>query len=253
MAAENYRVILMPQTTNKLGQPVGADVADWQGVEPPPRSPVEGRFCRIEPLDSQKHLDDLYAAYADDRDGILWTYMFTGPFKSKEDFRTWLEPACTTDDPLFLAIIDLTSGKAVGIASYLRIQPDVGVIEVGNITYSPCLQRTPLATEAMFLLMKRVFDELGYRRYEWKCDSLNAASCKAAQRLGFTFDGIFEQAIVYKGRNRDTAWYSILDRDWPALKKAYIGWLDQSNFDEQGMQKQRLQDFISENRGTPND
>jgi RimJ/RimL family protein N-acetyltransferase len=230
---------------NKFGQPIGAEVSGWKGVELPPRKPMQGRFCRVEPLDSTTHLDDLYDAFSDDRDGVLWTYMVVGPFDSKDDFRAWLVSACTTDDPLFHAIIDLSTGKAVGLAAYMRIQPDVGVIEIGSITYSPRIQRTPLATEAMFLLMQRVFDELGYRRYEWKCDSLNAASCKAATRLGFSFDGIFEQAIVYKGRNRDTAWYSILDRDWPLLKYACLGWLDRSNFDERGIQKQKLNDFMS--------
>jgi len=230
---------------NDFGQPIGAEVPGWQAAAKPALNPIQGRLCKIEPLDSTVHLDDLYDAYSDDRDGVLWTYMFVGPFTSKNDFREWLELACTTDDPLFQVIIDLSTNKAVGIAAYMRIQPSVGVIEVGNITYSPRLQRTPLATEAMFLLMKRVFDELGYRRYEWKCDSLNAASRKAATRLGFSFDGIFEQAVVYKGRNRDTAWYSILDRDWPFLKQGYSKWLDQKNFDEQGSQKQKLEHFVS--------
>jgi len=235
----------MTHTINALGQPIGTEISGWQGVELPSRDPMEGRFCRVEPLDSAAHLDDLYEAYADDRDGILWTYMVVGPFSSKEDFRAWLELACTTEDPLFYAVIDLSTGKAAGVAAYMRIKPSDGVIEVGSITYSPRLQRTPVATEAMFLMMQRAFDELGYRRYEWKCDALNAPSCKAAERLGFTFDGIFEQAIVYKGRNRDTAWYSILDRDWPTLKNAYQDWLDRSNFDDQGMQKQSLHHFIS--------
>jgi len=240
----------MTDSKNEFGQPIGAAVSGWQGVAHPPRKTMDGRFCRVEPLDSKAHLDDLYDAYSDDHDGVLWTYMVVGPFNSKDDFRAWLEPACTTDDPQFHAIIDLSTNKAVGMAAYMRIQPGVGVIEVGNITYSPRLQRTPLATEVMFLLMERVFDELGYRRYEWKCDSLNAASCKAAERLGFSFDGIFEQAIVYKGRNRDTAWYSILDRDWPFLKNAYLAWLDRKNFDERGVQKQKLQHFVSGERAS---
>lgn len=236
--------------TNEFDQPIGADVAGWKGAEYPPRKPMEGRLCRVEPLDSKAHLDDLYDAYSDDREGILWTYMAVGPFDAKDDFRAWLESACATDDPQFHAIIELSTNKARGVAAYMRIKPGVGVIEVGSITYSPRLQRTPLGTEAMFLLMKRVFDELGYRRYEWKCDSLNAASCNAAERLGFSFDGIFEQAVVYKGRNRDTAWYSILDRDWPVLKNAYLGWLDPRNFDAKGVQQQKLQDFISRERAS---
>lgn len=206
---------------------------------------MQGRFCRVERLSSNAHLDDLYDAFSDDREGVLWTYMAVGPFLSKDAFRAWLESVSESDDPLFHAIIDLSTGKAVGLAAYMRIQPDVGVIEVGNITFSPCLQKTAQATEAMFLMMQRVFDELGYRRYEWKCDSLNAPSRKSAERLGFRFDGIFEQAIVYKGRNRDTAWYSILDKDWPALRDAYIGWLDPDNFDDQGLQQRTLKRFAS--------
>lgn len=238
----------MAHSINRFGQPVGPEVTEWKGVERPPHEPMAGQFCRIEPLNTKSHVDELYEAFAEDIDGILWTYMFVGPFKSKENFRSWIEEACKTDDPLFHAIIDASTNKAVGIASYLRIQPDVGVIEVGNITYSTRLQRTPMATEAMFLMMARAFDELGYRRYEWKCDALNDASCRAAKRLGFSFDGIFEQAIVYKSRNRDTAWYSILDRDWSHLKNAYNSWLDQSNFDDRGAQKQKLQYFISSGR-----
>lgn len=231
--------------TNKFGQAIGAVVTDWNGARPPPRTSMPGRFCRVEPLSSETHLNDLYEAYSADPDGTLWTYMFAGPFSSKEEFRAWLEPACATDDPLFHAIIDLSTNKAVGLAAFMRIQAGVGVIEVGNITYSPHLQRTPMATEAMFLMMKRVFDELGYRRYEWKCDSLNAPSRKAAARLGFCCDGIFEQAIVYRGRNRDTAWYSILDRDWSRLKEAYETWLDPKNFDEFGKQYRKLRYFMT--------
>ncbi len=239
----------MQCSVNEFGQPIGPTVADWQGAARPPRTSMEGRFCRVEPLDSKDHLDDLYDAYSDDREGALWTYMSVGPFKSKEDFREWLEPASDGVDPLFHAIIDLTTNRAVGLAAYLRIKPSAGVIEVGNITYSPRLQKTAIATEAMYLMMVRVFDELGYRRYEWKCDSLNTASREAAERLGFSFDGVFEQAVVYKGRNRDTAWYSILDRDWPALKSAYVRWLDPGNFDEQGLQRRALKHFVSQESG----
>ena len=233
---------------NELGQPIGIEVPEWQGAVTPRREPMAGRFCRLELLDTNAHLEDLYEAFSEDAEGRLWTYMSSGPFDSVDQFRDWMDAACSTEDPLYYAIIDLTSGKAVGVCAYLRIQQAVGVIEVGSITYSPQLQRTPMATEAMYLMMARVFDELGYRRYEWKCDSLNAASRNAALRLGFSYDGLFEQAVVYKGRNRDTAWYSILDRDWPALKRAYAGWLDTQNFDERGAQKQRLQDFITAQR-----
>lgn len=230
---------------NDPGQPIGDEVAGWAGVERPSRTPMEGRFCRIEPLATERHLSDLFEAYSDDTDGKLWTYMTDGPFNSIDELRKWMEPACALDDPLFHALIDAATGKAVGMAAYMRINPQNGVIEVGSITYSTRLLRTAIATEAMFLMMRRVFNELGYRRYEWKCDSLNAASCRAAERLGFTYDGIFEQAVVYKGRNRDTAWYSILDRNWPPIEKAFVNWLNADNFDENGQQKRKLQELIA--------
>lgn len=212
-----------------------------------------GRFCRLEPLDAARHCDDLYAAFSDDSEGQLWTYMAVGPFESLDQFQRWIETVSASADPLFYAIVDTVSGKALGLSAFMRIKPDVGVIEVGSISYSPRLQKTPQATEAMFLMMSRVFDELGYRRYEWKCDSLNAASRRAAQRLGFSYEGIFAQALVYKGRNRDTAWYALLDRDWPALKKAYLAWLDPRNFDAALQQKVKLQDFIVAQRSARRD
>ncbi len=230
---------------NDLDQPIGVEVAGWTDVDRPSRTSMEGRFCRIEPLATERHLPDLFEAYSADTDGKLWTYMTDGPFNSIDELRKWMEPACALDDPLFHALIDLATGKAVGMAAYMRINPNNGVIEVGSITYSTRLQRTAIATEAMFLMMRRVFSELGYRRYEWKCDSLNAVSCRAAERLGFTYDGLFEQAVVYKGRNRDTAWYSILDRDWPPIEQAFMNWLNANNFDEHGQQQRKLQELIA--------
>ncbi|MCH8943951.1 MAG: GNAT family N-acetyltransferase [Proteobacteria bacterium] len=230
---------------NDPGQPIGDEVAGWSGAKRPSRTSMEGQFCRMEPLATERHLADLFAAYSDDTDGRLWTYMTDGPFNSIEELRSWMEPACAADDPLFHALIDLATGKAVGMAAYMRIKPEHGVIEVGSITYAPRLQGTSAATEAMFLMMRRVFNELGYRRYEWKCDALNAPSCRAAERLGFTFDGLFEQAVVYKGRNRDTAWYSILDRNWPPIEQAYVNWLNADNFDEHGQQNRKLQELIA--------
>jgi RimJ/RimL family protein N-acetyltransferase len=173
-------------------------------------------------------------------EGRNWTYLSAGPFKGFEGYRAWLDKVAPQDDPLFHTIIDLATGKAVGVAAYMRIVPAHGVIEVGHINYSPLLQRKPAATEAMFLMMARVFDELGYRRYEWKCDSLNAPSWAAALRLGFQYEGLFRQAVVNKGRNRDTAWFSILDGEWPALKRAYGAWLAEGNFDAEGRQRQSL-------------
>lgn len=204
---------------------------------------MEGRFCRVEPLDPQRHAADLFAANSADKDGRNWTYLPYGPFATIADYRRWVEQASRGDDPLFHAILDLPSGRAVGVASYMRIDPAMGSIEVGGINYSPLLQRRPTATEAMYLMMRRVFDELGYRRYEWKCDELNAPSRAAAERFGFRFEGIFRQVVVYKGRNRDTAWFSIIDSEWPALKSAFERWLAPENFDGAGRQRRSLAAF----------
>jgi len=224
---------------NALGQPVGAPLPDWKPVPRPPRTAMEGRFCRVEPLDPERHGADLYAANSLDNDARNFTYLSGGPFATREVYFEWLNGFCRGDDPLFHAIVDLASGKPVGVASFMRIDPANGVIEVGHINYSPLLQRKPAATEAMYLMMKRAF-ELGYRRYEWKCDSLNAPSRAAAQRLGFSYEGLFRQAIVYKGRTRDTTWYSIIDAEWPALRAALERWLDPANFDAQGNQRVSL-------------
>src|SRR5262245_48398876 len=207
-----------------------------------------GRFCRVEPIDSDRHADDLFRAISDDHDGRNWTYSSYGPFGDFQTYHNWLVQVGALDDPLFHAIVDAVDGHAVGVAAYMRIDPANGVIEVGHINYSPRLQHTTPSTEAMFLMMRRVFDELGYRRYEWKCDSLNAPSRRAALRLGFTFESIFRQAIVYRGRNRDTAWFSITDKEWPALKRAYEAWLAPANFDAGGKQKPRLADLIAAER-----
>jgi RimJ/RimL family protein N-acetyltransferase len=200
-------------------------------------------------LDPARHAADLFAANRLDTDGRNWTYLAYGPFDKLEDYRAWADKMAAADDPLFHSIIDLHTGKAVGVATLMRIDQAAGVIETGHLNYSPRLQRKPAATEAMFLLMRRVFDELGYRRYEWKCDALNAPSRAAAERLGFKYEGLFRQATIYKGRNRDTAWFSIIDGEWPALKRAYEAWLDPANFDAHGKQKQSLRALIAKARG----
>ncbi len=233
----------MESTTNHLGQPIGFAVPDWVPARVPPRTAMEGRWCRVEPLDVARHGAELFAAYGEDQEGRNWTYMGDGPFASLPEFEAWMAASCLGDDPLFHTVVEYESGRALGLASYLRMAPEAGVIEVGNINYAPPLQRTAAATEAMYLMMARVFEELGYRRYEWKCDALNEASRRAATRLGFVFEGVFRQATLYKGRNRDTAWYAITDRDWPALKRAYESWLEPANFDAQGAQKTRLAEF----------
>ncbi len=238
----------MTQRTNELGQPVGAEVPGWSARPLPPRAPMEGHACTVEPLDPARHAVDLHTAFSADGAERNWTYLPYGPFAGSEDFEAWLRDTACGDDPLFHAIVDQPSGKALGLAGFLRIEPAAGVLEVGHINYAPALQRTPAATEAMHLMMRRVFDELGYRRYEWKCDALNKPSQAAARRLGFTYEGTFRQATVYKGRNRDTAWYSILDREWPALDRAFGAWLDPENFDADGRQKARLADLIQRER-----
>jgi RimJ/RimL family protein N-acetyltransferase len=222
---------------NEFGQPIGAPLPEWSPRPLPRRSPIEGRFCRVEPLDPGCHAADLFAANSEDADGRNWTYLPHGPYPSFDLYREYLDAAARRDDPLVHAIVDRPSGHAVGVASLMRIDPAAGVVEVGGINYSPRLQRRPAATEAMYLLMRRVFDELGYRRYEWKCDALNALSRAAALRLGFRYEGLFRQATVYKGRSRDTAWFSILDREWPVLRAAFERWLDPANFDGDGRQR----------------
>lgn len=227
---------------NHLGQPIGEDVI-WSGAKTPPRSNMDGKYCRLEPIDIDRHATDLFEAFSQDETGGIWTYLFTDPFETEADLREWMAKACLGDDPLFHAVIDKRTNKAVGFATFMRIDPVMGVIEVGNINFSPALQRTPAATEAMFLMMQRAF-ALGYRRYEWKCDNLNAPSHKAAKRLGFTYEGLFRQALVYKGRNRDTAWFSVIDTEWPKIEAAFTSWLDESNFDENGVQLEKLETFL---------
>jgi RimJ/RimL family protein N-acetyltransferase len=230
----------MTDLRNQLGQPVGAELLGWSARPLPPRTAMAGRFCTVVPLDPARHAAQLFAAYAEDRDGGMWTYLPRGPYASLDEYRAWAEAACRAEDPLVHAIIDSATGAAVGTAALMRIDPQSGVIEVGSITYSPRLQRRPAGTEAMYLMMRRVFDELGYRRYEWKCNSLNAPSRSAALRLGFQYEGLFRQAQVTRGRNRDTAWFSVIDSEWPALRGAFERWLDPANFDAAGQQRRGL-------------
>jgi RimJ/RimL family protein N-acetyltransferase len=229
----------MSAPVNEYGQPIGEPLPEWTTRLAPARLTIEGSFCRVEPLDADRHTDDLYAAYNLATDGSDWTYVPAGPFGRREDFRSYLETAAGTDDPLHFAVV-LPSCKAVGTLALMRHDPSNGVIEVGYIAFSPLLKQTQASTEAHYLLMSYAFDRLGYRRYEWKCDRLNAPSRKAAQRLGFTFEGTFRQAAVYKGRNRDTAWFSIIDSEWPRVGEALREWLSPGNFDADGRQKLSL-------------
>lgn len=230
----------MPTLTNAFQQPIGQPVPDWSARPRPERIALEGRYCRLEPLDAERHAADLYAAYAQAPDGSDWTYLAHGPYADESSYRDYARGAQASTDPLHYTVIDRATGRAVGTLALMRIDPANGVIEVGSVTFSPLLKRTPVSTEAQFLLMKYAFDTLGYRRYEWKCDDLNAPSRKAAARLGFRYEGTFRQAIVYRGRNRDTAWFSIIDGEWPDVRAAFEAWLAPENFDAEGNQRQPL-------------
>ena len=230
--------------TTSLGLPIGFDVPDWSGAQRPGREVLEGQYCRCEPLNTEAHGKDLFKAYQSDRQDRVWTYLGYGPFEEFGLFQEWMASTCFTGDPWFYAIVDHATGIATGVASYLNINTRDGSIEVGHINYSPILQKTTAATEAMFLLMENAF-RLGNRRYEWKCNALNESSCRLARRLGFTYEGTFRQMQVVKGQNRDTAWFSLLDREWPAIKPAFQQWLSPDNFDDQGQQQQSLSVFTS--------
>jgi len=220
---------------------LGAQVPNWTAPAAPDDTlTLEGRFVRLEPLRAETHAALLYRAF--DGHDAVWDYMPYGPFSSASQYHRWVRDTEAQSDPMFLAIFDKDSGKWGGVASYLRIKPDSGSIEVGHIAMAPVLQRTRAATEALYLTMKWAFDA-GYRRFEWKCNALNMASRRAAQRLGLSYEGVFRQATVIKGRNRDTAWFAAIDSEWPALNEAFEMWLAPSNFDAEGQQVERLSDL----------
>lgn len=220
--------------------PLGPVVADWTPRPLPPRTPLDGRWCRLEPLDPDRHAADLWAAAATDPAGRTWTYLGYGPFADAGAHRAFLEQMAAGTDPQVFAVIEATSGRALGVLSFLRMDPANGVVEIGHVWFPPPLARTTAATEAVILLLRRAFDGLGYRRVEWKCNDLNAASRRAAERLGFSYEGTFRQAGIVKGRNRDTAWYAMIDGDWPAVRAAAEAWLAPANFDAEGRQKTPL-------------
>ena len=230
----------MSPRLNGYGQPIGPALEGWSTRPLPPDTPLTGRYCRIEKLDAERHAEDLFAAHTYTGDGRDWTYLPVGPFETLAEFRIHLGQIATTRDPLHYAILDLETGKPLGSSAYMRIDPANGVIEVGHVRYSRRLMRTRAGTEAVYLMMRRAFDELGYRRYEWKCDALNAASRRAAERYGFSFEGIFRQAIVVKGRSRDTARFSIIDREWPRVRAGFEAWLSPDNFAADGQQHSSL-------------
>jgi RimJ/RimL family protein N-acetyltransferase len=218
---------------------LGEIVKDISPAARPRRETLDGRAVLVQPLDPLVHGDALYEGTHADHREELWRYLPEGPFPNRSTFDTYLKRASVSEDPLFFAIVDKSSGVAAGMAAYLRIEPSHKVIEVGHILFTPKLQRTVAATEAMFLMAQHVFD-LGYRRYEWKCNALNESSMRAARRLGFTFEGVFRQHMIVKGRNRDTAWFSMLDSEWPTRKAGFEQWLDVKNFDDNGLQKLSL-------------
>jgi RimJ/RimL family protein N-acetyltransferase len=231
----------MSERSNQYGQPIGFPVPGRCARRRPVREPIAGRYCRLEPVDVERHASQLYTHYMHAPDGRDWTYLFHDRPESAEQFREYLSGLARTDDPQHYTVVESSANQAVGTAALMRIDPANGVIEVGSIAFSPRLKRTCAGTEAIYLFMCRAFDELGYRRFEWKCDSLNAPSRAAADCYGFSFEGIFRRAIVYKGRNRDTAWYSIIAEEWPSVREPLEMWLRPENFDERGAQKRSLQ------------
>jgi RimJ/RimL family protein N-acetyltransferase len=203
---------------------------------------LEGRFCRLEPLDPIRHGDQLFAASMAPGAEERFRYLFDSP-QGRLDFEDWLGRAAVSEDPMFYAVIDLSSGRCEGRQTVMRITPEHGVIEVGSILWGPAIVRTRVATEALYLFAQYVFDQLGYRRFEWKCDARNEPSMRAARRFGFTFEGTFRQHMVVKEESRDTAWFAIIDTDWPVIRQVFEQWLEPANFDQRGQQKVRLEDL----------
>jgi len=222
------------------------DLSTWTARPRPERVPLDGRYVRLEPLDPDRHFQELFAAssVADADQRFQWLPEY--PPVSEAEFRPWVQEKAASEDPLFFAVIDKASGTVAGRQTLMRIDAANGVIEIGNIYWGPVISRTRAATEALYLFMRHVFDDLGYRRFEWKCNNANIPSKQAALRFGFQEEGVFRQHLVVKGRNRDTAWFSILDQEWPVLKKGYETWLAPESFDETGKQKRRLGDCIAD-------
>lgn len=228
----------MPDS-RQLGEPV-----DWHPAKRPTREPLRGSRILVRPLDAAADAEPLYAvSHPPDGDPAIWTYLPGGPYASPAELGQALALAQSSEDPLFLTLARLPDERPEGVASYLRITPEHGVIEIGHIWFGVPLQRTAAATEAIYLLAGHAFDDLGYRRLEWKCNALNAASRRAAERFGFTFEGVFRKHMVVKGRNRDTAWYAITDDEWPRLRAAFEEWLAPDNFDADGNQRRRLDEI----------
>jgi len=219
------------------------DLRNWKARPRPKRQMLEGRYVTLEPLEAKRHGDGLYEASTVSDAESRFRWLFESPPASRDDLQPWLEKSEVSEDPLFFAVLDKVTGKVAGRQSLMRIDTAFGVIEIGHIYWSPLMARKPAATEAQYLFLKHVFQDLGYRRYEWKCHDMNEPSKRAALRFGFKFEGVFRQHVVFKGGNRDTAWFSIIDKEWPALFKAYEAWLDPGNFNASGQQKRRLEEY----------
>lgn len=228
--------------TDDNGLPVGPPIPEWSPPGPPPHETLAGTYCRVEPLDVDAHAADLHAAFVADAAGIDWAYLPYGPFDGQPAFETWMRETCLGDDPLFFAIVDGATGRAAGMASYLNIVPRFGSVEVGHIHFAPSLQKSRVATEAMYLMMRHAFEN-GYRRYEWKCNALNARSRRAARRFGFSYEGVFRNHMVVRGHSRDSAWYACVESEWPALRAAFETWLDDGNFAAGGRQRRSLREL----------
>ncbi|HTZ68694.1 MAG TPA: GNAT family protein [Roseiarcus sp.] len=236
-------------TTTTATQPIGP-LVDAHPAKRPDRVMLDGRWVTLAPLNPEKHAEALYeGSNGDAAREAVWAYLFDGPYRSLEEFRAAIEAKARSADPLFFAVIDKALGRAVGYQTLMRVDAANRVIEVGNVMYTPAMQRTAGATEAQYLFARYVFDTLGYRRYEWKCNALNAPSRSAAKRFGFSFEGVFRQHMIVKGRNRDTAWFAMLDSEWPTRKSAYERWLEPDNFDKEGRQKLRLSELMPKEDG----
>lgn len=231
---------LLPISTqfelNEYGQPVGLPIPNFRPAQRPKATLIQGQYCILEKLNADKHGEALYRSTQLDPEGKLWTYLPYGPFNSLRDFKVWLEKQSNKPDPHFFCVKNRTNGEPVGFFSLTRIFPEAGNAELAHVYFSPALKRTRIATDAVFQIIKHVF-ELGNRRCEWKCNSLNNPSCNAALRFGFSFEGVFRSAQVVKGRNRDTAWFSLQKDDWEQIKRCYTMWLDENNFEDNGIQK----------------
>ncbi len=236
----------MTDSTRASAQPLGEPVT-FTGATPPEPTTLRGQRVVLRPIDAEADAEPLYAAsHAPAGDPTLWTYLYDGPYRDSADLKRALEQQAASPDQVFFTVADTVSGRPLGIVSYLSIVPDHGVIEIGNLWFSSELRRTPAATETIFLLARHAFDELGYRRLEWKCNALNAPSRAAALRFGFQFEGIFLNHRVVKGRNRDTAWFAITAQRWPRLRAAFEGWLNPGNFDAAGNQRSRLSELTAQ-------